>query len=549
MYRIWVVLLGLLLVSPATAKDRLVIGISQYPSTLHPLIDSMVAKSYLHGFTQRPLTTYDAAGKLQCLLCTEVPTEANGRVRSVTRDGKQVRAVDFTLQDKAVWGDGTPITSQDVVFTFNLARIDAVGISNYDFFARSLAAIEVRDDKNFTLIYDKLLCDAAAVNDFYLLPKHLEEARLAKGAADYRRHSAYDQDSLNAGLWNGPYRLAGLQAGSEVRLVRNEKWWGAAPAFAEIILKVVENTAALEAQLRAGQIDMIAGELGLTLDQALSFQRRHGDDYQIIIKPGYTYEHIDLKLDNPIFADARLRQALLLGLDRGAISSQLFAGQQPVADGFVPPQDSVYSQDMPRYDFDPSRASLLLTEAGWNLGRSGLRENSAGESLRFTFRTTAGNKSRELVQQAIQQQWRQLGVVVEIKNEPARVLFGQTMRERQFDGAVMYAWMSAPRGVPRTTLHSSMIPTAANGFGGQNYMGWNNPRVDQILDELQTSCRPDDNQQLWNELQKIYASELPALPLFWRADAHILPKALSGLVPTGHQYPSSQRVEDWRYAP
>ena len=93
----------------------------------------------------------------------------------------------------------------------------------------------------------------------------------------------------------------------------NPTWWGEPPQFRRIVVKVIENTAALEANLLSGSIDMIAGELGLTIDQALAFEKRHGDQFKIVYEPGLTYEHIDLNLDNPILADVRVRKALIMG--------------------------------------------------------------------------------------------------------------------------------------------------------------------------------------------------------------------------------------------
>src|SRR3546814_1010647 len=73
----------------------------------------------------------------------------------------------------------------------------------------------------------------------------------------------------------------------------------------------------LEANLLSGNVDMIAGELGLTLDQALAFEKRHGDDYQVIYEPSLLYEHIDLIPDTPTLRDTRLRQALSYAIDPG----------------------------------------------------------------------------------------------------------------------------------------------------------------------------------------------------------------------------------------
>ena len=219
--------------------------------------------------------------------------------------------------------------------------------------------------------------------------------------------------------------------------------------FRRITVRTIENTAALEANLLSGTIDMIAGELGLSLDEALAFEKRHGGAFQIIYKPGLVFEHIDLNLDLPLLSDRRVRQALLLGLDREAISRSLFGGRQPVADSFMNPLDRGFSSKTPRYRHDPQRAAALLDEAGWKLRSGGLRGNESGQALSVELKTTAGNRTRELVQQVLQSQWRKIGVDMTLKNEPARVLFGETMRNRRFELA-MYAWISGPENVPRS---------------------------------------------------------------------------------------------------
>ena len=160
--------------------------------------------------------------------------------------------------------------------------------------------------------------------------------------------------------------------------------------------------------------------------------------------------------------------------------------------------------------------------------------------------TTAGNRTRELVEQVLQSQWKALGIDVRIRNEPARVFFGQTVTERKFTGLAMYAWISAPESVPRTTLHSDHIPTKDNNFAGQNYTGFNNAEMDALLEAIEVELDRTKRKKLWRRMQEIYASELPVIPLYFRAEPYILPKGLSGLVPTGHQDPSTLWVENWR---
>ena len=531
-------------IRPAEAKNELVIGISQYPNNFNPIIGSMLAKSYILGLARRPMTVYDPDWKLVCLLCTELPDLEKGTARfETTADGKPGIAVTYTLKPNLKWGDGTPVTTKDVVFTWEVGKNKKTGAGNLEIFSR-ITSIDVKDDRTFTLHVNKRTCDYNDASGLDLLPAHLERPKFADPVA-YRDRSTYESDPTNPGLWFGPYKVTAVVPGSHVVLERNPTWPGKKPAFDRITVRAIENTAALTANLLSGSIDYIAGELGLTIDQALPFEARHKGRYNIVYKPSLIYEHVDVNLENPALADRRVRVALLHGLDRKAITEQLFAGRQPVANGQTNPLDTVYDPDVPKYPYDPKRAAVLLDEAGWTDKRRGVRHNAKGERLQIEFMTTAGNKSRELVQQAMQSQWRQLGIDVRIRNEPPRVFFGKTMQRREFTGLGMYAWLSSPRNIPRTTLHSKEIPNADNGWSGQNFPGYRNKTMDKLIDDLEVVCEPKQNLQLWHDMQRLYAKDLPVLPLFFRANTYIMPKWLKGLTPTGHQYPTTLWVEDW----
>ena len=529
----------------AAARD-LTIGLSQFPSNLHPNIDSMAAKSYVLGLTQRPLTTYDQDWQLVCMLCTELPTLENGRaVLETGPDGGQGVALTFTIRPDATWGDGTPVTTADVLFTREVGQHPKSGVGNAEMYRR-FWKVDVVDDRTFTIHDEKLSFNYNAINDFRLLPAHLERAVFETDPATYRNRTLFDTDPTNPGLAFGPYRIAQIQPGSQILLERNPTWWGPPPAFGHITVKAIENTAALEANLLSGEIDMIEGSLGLSLDQALAFERRHGDRFKVFYQPGLVFEHMDVMLDNPALADVRVRQALLYGLDRQAISQKLFAGRQPVADTTIHPLDWVHTDDVTKYGYDPARAAGLLDEAGWHLGADGLRRDAAGEVLRIELMTTGGNRTRELIQQVAQGQWRRLGIDTVIRNEPPRVFFGETTTKRRFTGLALFAWISSPENVPRSTLHSAEIPTEANGWSGQNFTGYRNPRMDQLLDAIEVELDRERRAALWHELQRIYADDLPALPLFFRADAHVWPLWLDGVRPTGHLAPDTLWVENWR---
>jgi ABC-type transport system substrate-binding protein len=150
--------------TPAVARDQLIIGTTQFPSTLHPSIDSMLAKSYVLGLTQRPFTTYDQNWELVCLLCTELPTIENGKAKiedlppGFKRDpgttfcksadpalATKGMAVTYTIQPNATWGDGTPVTTDDVMFTYEVGKNEKLqfAIQNTGTSAASISSINL----------------------------------------------------------------------------------------------------------------------------------------------------------------------------------------------------------------------------------------------------------------------------------------------------------------------------------------------------------------------------------------------------------------------
>ena len=532
--------------SPSTmaAKDKLVIGITQFPSTFHPNIDSMAAKSYILAMTARPFTVFDANWELICMLCTELPTLENGLAKKeTTPGGKQGIAVTYSIQPKAQWGDGVAVSTKDVLFTWKVGRHPKSSIGNMELY-RSIYKVDVKDEKTFTFHFDKLTFDYNAINGFILIPAHIDEANFSNPET-YKNRTAFDTDTLNKGLYFGPYKITEVAPGSHVVLDRNPTWYGKSPAFNRIVVRAIGNTAAMEANLVSGGLDMIAGELGLSIDQAISFEKRHKQKYNVIYKPGLVYEHIDLNLENPLLQDIRIRKALIYAIDRKAISERLFGGRQPVAHTSVNPLDWVFAENVPKYSYDPKKTAALLDEAGWSIKKRGVRTNAKGQKLTFEIMTTAGNRTRELVEQILQSQWKAVGFDIKIKNEPARVFFGQTMTERRYSGLGMYAWMSSPENVPRTTLHSEHIPTKANNFAGQNYTSFKNAEMDELLETIEIQLDKSKRKKMWKRLQHIYANELPVLPLYFRANAYILPKWLTGVKPTGHQYSTTLWVENW----
>ena len=538
------VILGLSAAIPmAQAKDDLVIGVAQFAPSLNPNTDATVVKSYVLGFVSRPISAFDADWKPVCMLCTTLPSIDNGgAVFETAPDGTRGLAVTFTLRPDLVWGDGTKVTTQDVKFTWELGHNPASGFTNSHGWERA-SRIDVLDAQSFVLHLNRVAVDYNLWDD--LLPAHLEAP--AAQAGDYLHSTLYSRTPTNPGLYNGPYLVTQYDTGAQIVLEPNPHWHGAPPFFHRIVVRTIDNTAALAANLESGDIDMAPGDApSLTIDQVLALQKKAPARFAFLFKPSLTYEHIDLQRDNPLLSDVRVRQALLLAIDRQTLVRKLFDGKQPVAATWVNPLDPNYTDQTQTYPYDPTRARALLAEAGWLLGADGICQNAKGDKLQLEIATTAGNKLRELTEQVLQSAWKSACISVVIRNEPARSLFGETLKKRLFSGMTMYAWSSVVNESPRKTLYSTQVPTAANNYGGANYIAMNNPALDADIDAADGELDPQKRRTLWVDMQRIYAEQLWVLPLFFRAEAYVLPVWLKGFAATGHGDMSPLWSENWR---
>jgi peptide/nickel transport system substrate-binding protein len=542
-------LVCLVLASPAFAMDELVIGMGTAPGTLNPLLNSMLAGAFINSMTERPITVFDPDWKLVCLLCTELPTVENGHARIVDLppDDKGVvkkgMEIDVELRPMT-WGDGTPVTARDFQFTIDVGKHPQSGVPSVEDYRR-IVKFEVKDDRHFTLTKDRVTFDYNVL-DFFPLPAHLEKPIFDADPAEYRTRTTFDADPTNPGLAYGPYRTVEVVPGSRIALERNPHWTGAPPQFRRILIKFFENSSSLEANLLSGNVDYVPGESGLSFSQSLAFEQRHGDRYNVVFKASLAYAHIDVNLDNPLLRDVRVRRAILMAIDRKTISDKLFAGKQPVADGNVNPLDPMYSSAARHYDYDPGQARTLLDEAGFKEVAKGERRNAKGQRLSLVLDYASGSRTSDQITQVIQSELRQVGIELRLKAAPARIYFA-ALNKRQFDSLAFYSWITSPGNVPRTTLHSTEIPTAENGWSGQNYPGYRNPEMDRALDSAERELDPGKRRGFFADILRLYADDLPVLPMYFRTDSFVIPRQLTGVVPTGHQGCSSLWIENWRW--
>ena len=442
--KIFALLIGAAIAAPS--NNELKIGIAQEFENFNPIIMSMSATTYMFRMVGRSLVVLDENSRWVPQLAKTIPTLENKQAQMI--DGGKKIVANWEILENAKWGDGKPVICEDFNSSLKIVNSNTVAVAEKETWTM-VEKIEAdpKNPKKCKFTYAKARWDFYQLGNFIPVPSHIEMPVFEKfknQKEGYEKNSNYVKNPTNPGLYSGPYVISEVKLGSHVSFKINPNFYGKKPSIQSVIVKLIPNTGTLEANLRSGTIDMVA-TVGMEVDQAIAFDKKTKSEklpFKVIFTPSTTYEHIDLNLDNPMLKDVRVRKALLYGINREDLVKALFEGKQPVALHNVTPKDAWFTSDskyITQYRYSKREASKLLDEAGWKMEKDGFRYKD-GKKLSFQYMTTANNKTREMVQVYLQNQWKQIGIDVTIKNEPARVFFAETTHKRNFPAFAHFAW-------------------------------------------------------------------------------------------------------------
>lgn len=555
-------LLGAALAGPA--NNSLVVGTSQEPPNIYDPwnTNNLAITSEINGYMGAGLTYQDDNGETKADIATRVPTLANGDYR-VVKDSKGdvIRnSVTYTIRKDAKWSDGAPIKVADFQFWLKLENDDRVPVPDRDPWDR--AKITVNDADTFTITFEPPYLFADQVSPG-LAPSHIMGA--AWNAFDAKTKNEKDAKVINE-EWKkfiasfttarnlpkvvaGAFKPTAWRTGNSLTMTRNPVYWNQ-PKNPEnyvqtVTYRFIPNTNTLKVNILSGQLDAVSA-VGLTFDQGVDLSRNERSKYKTYFVPGAVWEHIDinargqrakdLDLDDP-----RMRQALLYAIDRDALTKALFQGKQAVSNSWIGPVSKLYKKDVTDYNLNVAKAKQLFAALGWTPGSDGILQKG-GKKLTLNFSTTAGNSTRERVQQILQAQWKAVGVQVNIQNYPASVIFGPDFLSKGESGKwdmAMYAWSNNPVFEEGNLWKSEGIPTAANGYSGQNNPGWNNADYDKLYKQAKVEFNQADRIKLFDRMQAIWNSEVPSLPLYFRVNVYTkVPGLVNYTFSAITQYPS-----------
>ncbi|MBL8700644.1 MAG: peptide ABC transporter substrate-binding protein, partial [Alphaproteobacteria bacterium] len=204
-----------------------------------------------------------------------------------------------------------------------------------------------------------------------------------------------------------------------------------------------------------------------------------------------------------------------------------------------------YNPNLKEETPNPELAAKMLDEAGWRVGADGIREKG-GVKLKFSMSTTAGNAARQGSQQLFQQNWKRIGVDMEIKNFPASVVWGEYTTKSQFD-TLLVAWEPTVGMDPDYTAraHSKQIPVK-HGVGS-NYTQYENAEVDRLLELGVTQTDAEERKKTYWRVQEILHAEMPFAPQLGTAQGRLKRKNLLNDKPNEYVVDATWNIQDWAW--
>jgi peptide/nickel transport system substrate-binding protein len=237
-----------------------------------------------------------------------------------------------------------------------------------------------------------------------------------------------------------------------------------------------------------------------------------------------------------------VRQALYIGLDRQVLTEVMSGGVSPIADSWYSPTHPLrkdVESSIPNFSYDPARAQALLTQAGWTAGPDGILVRE-GERFETGIMAERGTGTERAVS-VIAEQWRRLGVRAEID-----ILTPGNQSDREYQSKRPGVYLTSPSGINfyDNRLHSSAITKADNRWSGTNRGGYDNPRVDAVLERLQATIDPRERIPLHRQLLQEQMADVALMPLSWEVFPALIRAGITGITLDGND--GTAHIHQWQ---
>jgi peptide/nickel transport system substrate-binding protein len=478
------------------------------PLTFAAMVDQSIYASLFYG---------DAQGTLHPGLVTEIPTIANGGINGDLTIWK------FHMRPGLKWSDGQPLDARDVDYTWRLwtnpkfAAVSTVGIN-------LITAADVSSD-NLTITFHLktgfepfLSIWSDGINA--PIPAH-HFSDMAPGKV------LSSPDNLNPTIDSGPFMMADSKPGDHYTVKRNPNYYRAAeglPYLDQVVFRIVTNQDTILKDLQAGKIDS-----SWSLDITKTIDYRHLTHYKLTTNPLSTnYEAMYFNFHNPILGKhPAIRQAMAMAIDHQALIDTARHGfASALCTDHAASLHPGFQRDAPCPKFDVTAANALLDLDGWTKKDAAGYRYNGNQKLDFKYSTTTNNPWRAGNELILQQDFKAIGIKLEIQNYPASTFYGFFLtggNASPATGAVAGRYDIGEFENSLTYDADDMSVFACNQFppAGFNIAFYCNHNLDKLYQQEQQMSDPSARQQAFNQIHQIYLLDYPFIILYSPSDIGI----------------------------
>lgn len=512
------------------------------PVNLHPTNGADQPRTVIFDYTQRFLVRLDYQTlKLIPDLVTALPDES--------ADGLTYT---YTLRSGVTWDDGSPLSVDDVIFTLMANTCPKTNNPMYKPAFEYVKSIEKdpADPMKFKMVMtEKYLQNVSVFTNFPILQEKFHDpkqvlraykieqfvkddlgngdiAALEEWAQGFNDETNGTDISKLNGL--GPYTVTEWQEAQKMVLTRKKQHWTFNLAERtmydesfpdQIIFRQLTEESAVELEFRNQTLDASCGistRCLVTLQGDSSFNR----NYHSAFVPNYDWQYMGFNLRpesvnrTPFFTDARVRRAIALLIPADEMNESYLEGKASRMTSMVcATRPDAYNNDLKPLAYDVEAAKKLLDEAGWkDTDGDNVRDKMInGKKVKFEFelKIMTGNAVMALMAPDIKNSLYLAGVVANINAEDPKVFFTESLPNHNFD-LMFSAWSGSSQPEDYKQLwHSSSWEN-----GGSNYIGYSNPKADELIDKIRVETVDSIRIPMEKELQKIIYDDQPYIFMY-----------------------------------
>ena len=468
---------------PSEAGGTLVDAMSGEPSGLIAMIAGESSASTIASNIFNSLLKYDKN------------LELTGELAQSWDVSPDQKTITFHLKPNLKWADGKSLTSDDILFTWQLVTDDKTR-TPYGADYKLVKKAEAPDPETFKVTYAQPYAPALdSWSGLHILPKHLLEG----------------QDINNTPFARNPvgshyYQLDQWKKGESISLKRNVNATQGQAKIDHLVSRIIPDRAAQFLELMADNIDSMSLN---SIQYARIFPSRPDLTSRIAQykELGNSYTYLGFNLKRKPFDDVRVRQAINYAIDKQEIIDGVLLGLGlPVASPYKP-GTRWSNPELHPYPYDPKKAIALLKEAGFeDHDHDGILDKD-GQPLSFEILTNQ-NKEREMSAVLVQRRLKEIGIDVKIRVVEWATFISRFIKTGDFN-VVLLGWGLGLEPDQFNIWHSSQ-----QAPGQFNFIGYNNPTVDKLLEDGRMELNPDKRMKIYHEFAKILLEDSPVVYLF-----------------------------------